>query len=78
MYHKAVLAIVTVLYLTPQVLICLLTASLYLLTTFLHLPLPLLCASGNHKSHLFSYEFGFAISIRPSVDTWAASTSWLL
>ena len=69
MYHRAVLAIGTVLYIIPQVLIHLITRNLYLLTTLLHLPRPPLCASGNHKSHLFFNEFGFSISILPLVDT---------
>ena len=33
------------------------TGSLYLLTTFLHFLLFLLCIAGKHKSDLFSHEF---------------------
>ena len=52
-------AIVITLYVTSLVLSYLQTGSLCLLTTFLHFPLPQPSASGNYKSDVFFYEFGF-------------------
>lgn len=46
------------LYTTPLVLICHITGTWYLLPIF-QFPLPLPSTSSNHKSDLFSYEFGF-------------------
>lgn len=51
-YHTAVLATVTMLYIASLIVIYLMTGSLYLLTTFFHFPLPPPSISGSHKSDL--------------------------
>ena len=58
-YNIVLLTLVTMLCITPPGLICLITGSLYLLTTFTnfsHSPPP---TSGNHQSVLCIYKFMF-------------------
>ena len=57
--RTAVLAVVTMLYVTSLVLTYPVTGSLYLLTTFLQVRLFPPSASGNHKSDLFFCEYYF-------------------
>ena len=57
-YHRAILAIVIMLYITSLVLTYLITESLYLLITLLQFLLFPPFAYSNHKSDLFFYEFG--------------------
>ena len=58
-YCIAVVAIVP-LYITPLLLIYLVTGGLYLLTTFLHFFLPsLFPASGNYKSDIIFFSMSF-------------------
>lgn len=59
MYHPAVVAKVTMLYIISLVLIYHTTWNLYILTTFLQFPVPLTSTSSNHKSDLFYlYKIG--------------------
>lgn len=56
MDHTALLTILLMLYIKFLVLICLVTESLYLLTTFVQFPLSMV-----HQSDVFSYELLFQI-----------------
>ena len=78
-YNTILLTVVTMPYITSPRLICLITGSLYLLTTFTHFSHSPTPTSGNHQSIPCIYESSFFKILLISEVIWYLSFSvWLI